>query len=328
MLFTVTATSGGIDAARVAVLDRASGTWKTLPGIQSGSQAQYLPTGHLVYVAGGALWGVPFDLARLEVTGTARVVVPQVVVLPTETAEFDVATDGTLVFVASDAWTTKRTLVWVDRRGQEEAIPIDARPYAAARLSPDGTQVAVEREDQDRDIWVWHLARKTLTRVTTDPAADQWPVWMPDGQRLLFTSQRGGGLGSIFWQKADGSGPAERLIDSSNVRRVSAVLADGSGALFSEMANIKQLSLNGDRHVRPLTQTQPLSWHITAWSREMGGGWPMQAAWTGGERRISSCRRFRIQATAESRCPPPVVPNPGGPGAAGSSFIWRRMERS
>jgi serine/threonine-protein kinase len=253
VLFTVMATSGGFDAARVAVLDLAAGTWKTL--VRSGSQAQYLPTGHLVYVAGGALWAVPFDLARLEVIGTARVVVPQVVILPTGTADFDVAPDGTLVYVASNAWMTKRTLVWVDRRGQEEAIPIPARPYAAARLSPDGTQVAVEIEDQDRDIWVWHLARKTLTQVTTDPAADQSPVWMPDGRRLLFTSQRSGGLGSIFAQKSDGGGPADRLIDSSNVRSVSAVLADGSGALFNELGNIMQLSLNGDRQVRPLLQT-------------------------------------------------------------------------
>ena len=79
-------------------------------------------------------------------------------------------------------------------------------------------------EDHDRDIWVWDLARTTLTQVTTDPAADQSPVWMPDGQRLIFTSRRGGGLGSIFWQKSDGSGAAERLSDSSNVRRVAAVL--------------------------------------------------------------------------------------------------------
>jgi Tol biopolymer transport system component len=118
--------------------------------------------------------------------------------------------------------------------------------------------VAVEIEDQDRDIWVWHLARKTLTNVTNDPAADHWPVWMPDGQRLLFTSQRGGGLGSIFWQKADGSGVADPLTDSSNVRRVSAVLDDGSGALFNEMGNIMQLSLDGDRQVRPLIQTPQL----------------------------------------------------------------------
>ena len=253
MLFTVTATSGGIDAARVAVLDRASGTWKAL--VRSGSQAQYLPSGHLVYVAGGALWAVPFDLARLEVSGTARVVVPQVVVLPTETAEFDVARDGTLVYVASDAWTAKRTLVWVDRLGQEEAIPIEARPYAAARLSPDGARVAVEIEDHDRDIWVWDLARKTLTQVTTDPAADQSPVWMPDGRRLIFTSQRSGGLGSIFWQKSDGSGVAERLIDSLNVREVFSVLPDGRGAIFNEMGNVLQLSLDGDRQVRPLIET-------------------------------------------------------------------------
>ena len=76
------------------------------------------------------------------------------------------------------------------------------------RLSPDGTRVALEIDEPEQDIWVWHLARETLTRVTTDPGLDETPVWMPDGRRLVFTSQAGGVLGSLFWQAADGSGVA------------------------------------------------------------------------------------------------------------------------
>ena len=44
-----------------------------------------------------------FDLERLQTVGTAIPVVPQVVTLPTGTAEFDVAADGTLVYVAGGA---------------------------------------------------------------------------------------------------------------------------------------------------------------------------------------------------------------------------------
>ena len=113
--------TGGIDAAQVAVLDVASGTWKTL--IRGASQAQYVPSGHLVYVAGGALWAVAFDLTRVETIGTAAVVVPQVVTLPTGVAEFDIARDGTLVYVARGGTSAPpRTLVWVDRQGREEPI--------------------------------------------------------------------------------------------------------------------------------------------------------------------------------------------------------------
>ena len=78
------------------------------------------------------------------------------------------------------------------------------RPYAAARLSPDGSRVAVQIDDGDNDIWVWDLGRETLTRVTTDAGVDHAPLWMPDGQRLIFT--RGNTTGALFWQAADGSG--------------------------------------------------------------------------------------------------------------------------
>ena len=63
------------------------------------------------------------------------------------------------------------------------------RAYVAPRLSPDGTRVALEVRDQESDIWVWDFARETLTRVTFDPGLEQAPTWMPDGRRMVFSSQ-------------------------------------------------------------------------------------------------------------------------------------------
>ena len=136
-----------------------------------------------------------------------------VAILPTGTAEFDVADDGTLVYVSGGAVTAPaRTLVWVDRQGREEAIKAaPARSYVTPRLSPDGTRVALEVRDQDNDIWVWDFARQALSRVTSDLGLDQAPVWMPNGKRIVFSSQAGGDPGGIWWQAADGTGIAERL---------------------------------------------------------------------------------------------------------------------
>jgi Tol biopolymer transport system component len=75
----------------------------------------------------------------------------------------------------------RRTLVWVDRQGREEPLGVPPRAYGDPRLSPDGTQVAVGAIEQEVDIWLWDLARPTLTRLTVDPAVDLWPVWTPDG---------------------------------------------------------------------------------------------------------------------------------------------------
>ena len=251
VLYTITPLNGDVSEAQVAVLDLAAGTSKTL--IRGASQARYVSSGHLVYLAHGALWGVAFELNRREVTGTAKVVVPQIVTLPTGVAEFDVAQDGTLVYVAHGGSSeAPRTLVWVDRQGREIAVAAPPRPYSTLRLSPDGTRVAVEIQDDDNDIWVWDIARETLARVTRSPGLDQSPVWMPDGRRLIFSSQAGGALGSLFWQAADGSGGAEQLTQSQAIQRASAVLPDGSAIVFSDLTGLQMLALNGERRVRPL----------------------------------------------------------------------------
>jgi Tol biopolymer transport system component len=113
--------------------------------------------------------------------------------------------------------------------------------------------VAVAIEDQENDIWVWDLARRTLDRLTFGPAADFAPVWTPDGHHLVFFSQRVG-QGGLFWQPADGPGGAERL---SAGAPPSGVTPDGSQVLFGTVGNqdLMMLALDGTRRVQPLLQT-------------------------------------------------------------------------
>ncbi len=47
-------------------------------------------------------------------------------------------------------------------------------------------------KDGSPDIYLMNLASKRLTRLTKHYAIDTEPTWMPDGQSLLFTSDRGG----------------------------------------------------------------------------------------------------------------------------------------
>jgi Tol biopolymer transport system component len=179
-------------------------------------------------------------------------VVPEVLTLATGVAEFDVAQNGTLVYASGQGLAPQRAVVWVDRSGREQAIDgAPERPYGAVRLSPDATQIALEIDDGENDIWVWHLARHTLTRVTSDPGPDEGPIWMPDGRRLIFTSQAQGALGSLFRQSADGSGTAERLTHGNSVQRASAVLPDGTGMLFDEYANVMLLKFDHPEPPRP-----------------------------------------------------------------------------
>jgi eukaryotic-like serine/threonine-protein kinase len=254
VLFTVTATTGGLDQAQVAVLDLRTGTPTVL--IRGGSHARYVSGGHLVYAAAGRLHAVAFDLDRLAVVGTPVTVQPEVLTNP----GVAVAADGTLVYLSGGVSEVERTLVWVDRKGEETPIPAPPRNYAFPRLSPDGTRLALYIPDQEIDIWLWDLARATLTRATFDRGVDIYPVWRrPDGRQLIFSSVRGGGV-NLFAQAADGSGDVTRLTTSPNVQHATSVSPDGTRLVFTETApatgqDVMQLRLDGTPAVTPLVQT-------------------------------------------------------------------------
>jgi serine/threonine-protein kinase len=258
VLCTVTATTGGFDAASIAVLDLRSGRLTIL--LRGGSHAQYLPSGHLMYAAAGALRAVVFDPTRLRVVGPARPVVPQVLTTPSGGVEAVLARDGTLVYVTGGSGSgAARTLVWVDRQGRETPILAPPRGYLFPRVSPDGTRVALNFNQDNADIWLWDLARATLTRVTSDPAADTTPVWTPDGRRLVFTSDRAGTF-NLYSQAPDGTGSVARLTESPNTQRASAVSPDGTRVVFTEESattgeDVLALSLDGTHQVLPLVQT-------------------------------------------------------------------------
>ena len=152
----------------------------------------------------------------------------------------------------------ERSLVWVDREGREEPINAPPRAYERPRLSPDGTRLAVDIADGERDIWLWDFARQTFTRLTFDPASDTFPVWTPDGQRLIFASLRED-PSTLYWQAADGTGAVERLVEDQNPLAPYALSPDGARLVLGVgggLVDIGMLSLQGDRRVESLLQSR------------------------------------------------------------------------
>jgi serine/threonine-protein kinase len=263
VLFTITAATGGLDAAQVAVLDLQSGTRKIL--VRGGSHAHYVPSGQLVYAAAGTLRAVPFDLERMETYGAPVPVVPAVVMTANGGVDAVVAGNGTLAYVSgSGAVGEQRALVWVDRQGRETPIPAPPRSYLYPRLSPDGTRIAVYATNPESDIWVWDFSRTTLTRVTFGPGYDGYPTWTPDSRRLIFTSDRAGARRNLYWQAADGTGAIERLTESpaGTGQDATAVSPDGRRLIFTEVVvsttgeDVMQVALDGTHRVTPLVQSQ------------------------------------------------------------------------
>ena len=258
LLFTIWPSVGGADAAQIAVFDRQTGTQKVV--VRGGSHAHYVGNGYLIYVAGNTLRAVRFDPETLETRGTAIPVVPDVVTTetaPAGGADAVVAANGTLAYVRGiGVGVAQQTLVWVDRQGREEPIPAPVRPYFTPQVNPADGRVLVVA---DQDLWIWEPPQKTLARLTFTPGLDVYPLWTPDGRRVVFSSEREGAR-NLFWQTADGAGAVERLTRSPNTQYSTAVSPDGRHVIFTETApasgeDVMQVELTGNHTVTALVQS-------------------------------------------------------------------------
>jgi serine/threonine-protein kinase len=257
VLFTVTRSGQPAENGQIAVLDLKTGQRKTL--IHGGTHPEYVDSGHIVYAAAGTLRAVRFDLSRLEVLSDPVPVVEKVMSTASGAAEFALSRTGSLIYMPGNgaAAGPPRSLVWINRQGKEEPIAAPPRAYAAARLSPDGTRVALVIRDQDQDIWIWDLARQTLTRLTDNPTLDQFPVWTPDSARIIFSSGRDG-IGNLYWQAANNTGAVERLTMSPNLQRPTSI--SGTRLVFIESNpktgnDVAMMTIDGKRNSDPLIHT-------------------------------------------------------------------------
>ena len=257
-----TAWSGSDESSRLAVASLETGAVTyLLPG---GSYPRYAPTGHIVYGVGGTLRAVGFDVDRLELTSAnAAPVVENVATKSQGAGNFGVAENGSLVYVmgAGTGAGAQRALVWVDRAGGEEPLETPSLAYQRPRVSPDGTRVAVDvGGPEGADIWIHDLARGTETRLTTAPAVDNAPLWTPDGERVVFASDRDGQM-DLFWTLADTPGEAERLMSGREGKvtiEAAAWSADGQTLLFWDAGpqpDMGLLSMEGDRASEMLFET-------------------------------------------------------------------------
>src|SRR5688572_15483759 len=196
------------DEARIDLWDMTTRRKKTL--ISGGTHAQYSPSGHIVYASAGKLFAVPFDVGRREVTGSPFLVVDGVMMSRnTGAAHFAISKRGDLAYAQGGIEGDSRTLVWVDRTGKEEPLPLEPASYLYPRLAPDARSMAVEIEGPNHDFYFYDFARTVLSKVTTDGMSHN-PVWSADGRRLAYRSWQAGGM-TMWAMNADRSGAPERL---------------------------------------------------------------------------------------------------------------------
>ena len=245
VLFTLTSAGGATrwDKAQIVVQSLESGERRVL--WEGGSDARYVPTGHLVYALEDVLFALPFDLASLEVSGGPVPIVEGVrrannPLGNTATANYGFSDRGTLIYIqGTGAMSQMRVLALVDRNGLVERLNAPPKEYLSPRLSPDGQTLVVQSiEDSGDLIWVYDLTEDTAIRQLTFEGNNQRPVWTPDSQHITFSSDRDGTM-SLYWMPADGSGVAERLTtaEEGTRHRMWSWSPDGKLLVFTVIRN-------------------------------------------------------------------------------------------
>jgi Tol biopolymer transport system component len=215
VMFTSATHGGNYEDADIVLYSMSSGRRKVVQ--HGGYFGRYLPTGHVVYMHDGTLFVAPFDLKRVEVTGSPIPLLDGITASPGDaSAQFSFAENGTLVFVPGRSGFQLASVYWLDRQGKFTPLREVPANYYTPAFSPDGKRLALAINDgKTSDIWVYDLSRDTLTRLTF-AGNNLSPIWTPDGQRITYVHAEKVGAGDLYWTRADGTGSPLRLTETNN----------------------------------------------------------------------------------------------------------------
>ena len=236
---------------KIAVVTTADGKPKVFTGL-GGVRPLGLMGGLLLYVrADGALMAAPFDTRTLE-AGSPLVVLDSIAARGWSSPAA-LSAGGSLIYQRGGL-ASRLMLVGTD--GGARPLLDSARVYIHPRFSPDGRRLAVEVQGgAANEIWIADFAARTFERLTKGGFNDR-PEWTPDGARVLYSSSRSR-ANSLWWQPADGSGPAELVYQGPDAVREGVFTPDGRSIVFrtdtpDSNRDILRLPLDGERKPVPI----------------------------------------------------------------------------
>jgi eukaryotic-like serine/threonine-protein kinase len=223
--------------------------------IRVNSRMVYAPSGHVLYVQEGALMAQRFAADEGRLIGEpARIVESLDYSRSTGVSSFSVSDTGVLAYHRrSDAFQ----LAWLDRNGLELSTIGTPQLLDHVRISRDGSHAAVEVTDPrlgTSDIWIYDLSRALASRLTTDLNGERAPIWSPDGQQIMFVSDRGTGTEAspdFFLKRSDGMGEEEKFFVKAGPQFVEDWSPDGRLVAYRDTReggdNLWMLPIGSDR---------------------------------------------------------------------------------
>lgn len=214
-LYTMNDFTGVQGKANDAIYAGALGSKEQRRLAASNSNSAYVSPGYLLFSRSGTLMAQRFDVDRLQLIGEPFAVADSEYLSAVARTLFSVSQNGVLVYQTGSS--TSSELQWFNRGGKPLSAIATPAQYANPRISPDGQKVAVNIDDPQSNpgIWLFNLENGVRSRFTFDTAsAEEAPIWSPDGAKVLWMSQRKGGL-DFYVKAAIGSGDEEPVTRSS-----------------------------------------------------------------------------------------------------------------
>jgi serine/threonine protein kinase/Tol biopolymer transport system component len=202
--------------------------------LKADSGPTYAFPGYLLFARGATLTGQSFDARTLQLNGEPFPIADQVSYNDSNSYEnVAVAQNGTMVYLSGGA--SKRQLTWFDRSGKQQETVGPSGEINDIVLSRDGKRLAMQRLDgANWDIWLMDLARGVPSRFTFDPASEDNPVWSPDGNQVIFSSEdaKGSVTLNLYRKVSSGAGSQELLFKSDITKEATDCSSDGRFIVF------------------------------------------------------------------------------------------------
>lgn len=229
---------------------------------KSGLSASFA-NGHVMFIHEQTLMAQPLDLDLLETAGEAVPVAEEVHLEALNgKASFSASQNGVLVHIVGKS-DQQQTLRWYDRTGKQLST-IDHNGFIFdVNLSPDGENIAASissARDGNMDTWLYQVDRAVWKRFTFGAAIDRFPVWSPDGSKIVYSGRTN--RGGLFLRSSTGEGSEELLLQSNLDHRPASWSPDGKFIAYQEAFSsagsewdIWILPLEGDRKPYLFLQT-------------------------------------------------------------------------
>ncbi|HEY4130158.1 MAG TPA: hypothetical protein VGM50_06050, partial [Gemmatimonadaceae bacterium] len=129
-----------------------------------------------------------FDVASARLTSEPSVVANGVRGDLIGAADFDIADDGTLIWI-SGGDPSIGNLAWLDARGRVDTLPLPAANYQGWDISPNGRSLVTQSETPSgkNEIHVFDLTRGIGSELNVGNLPTSQPGWSADGRYVILS---------------------------------------------------------------------------------------------------------------------------------------------